>query len=93
MVLGEPCRSLWPSFNEKPESSDGLALLTLPEWKKGTSVTQVAGTVPEGLTQRWNPEWTNPDGRGWSMRWNSLYPPVFPFGQAPPDCLDRGEVV
>jgi len=89
VALGPPYLALWPALVKHAESSSGQATLSLSRWERGRSVTQEVGPVPESISQRWTPEYTNPRGRGWSMNWNTKYPPVFPFGDAPPGCLDR----
>jgi len=83
VALGDPYASLWPEFTRLAERKGETCLVTLPQWSKGGSIQEITGPVPEGLMQRWTPEMAQASHGGWSMRWNTEYPPVFPFGGRP----------
>jgi hypothetical protein len=91
VVLGEPYSTLWPGFARHSEHKGDLHLLTLPEWKKGRSIVEVTGAVPDELAQRWTPELAGSPQKGWSMRWNTQYPSVFPFGIPPEGCVESDD--
>jgi hypothetical protein len=78
-VLGPPYLSLWPKFVETAKVEDGIAFLSTTDWAGNEEASNLVGGVPDAIAQRWVPTWADVPYGGKAIRYNTEYPPVWPF--------------
>jgi len=78
-VLGPPYLSLWPKFVETAQVEDGIAFLSTTDWASHEEASNLVGGVPDAIAQRWIPEWAETPFGGKAIRYNTEYPPDWPF--------------
>lgn len=84
-VLGPRYADVWPGFRNRAREEDGLAFVSCERWERPHTVLQFTGPVPDEISQRRTPQWTeHKAGGGLVQNWNTEYPAVWPLGERPP---------